>query len=115
MRERWWLMKRAIGFGVTFLAGAVAGFFLAGPILFADGPMGERVATLGAAAVIYLLLGALSGWWLRTWTAGLWLAAPGLVVSLALGEAWPAIGLTMGVLVAGAVAGARVGTHLRKG
>lgn len=105
-------MQRTIRVGVTLLAGAVAGFFLAGPIVFADGAMGERIATLGVAAVVYLLLGGLSGWWLRTWRAGVWLAAPGMVVALALGEAWPIIGMTMGVLLISASAGAWAGTRV---
>jgi hypothetical protein len=106
-------MGRVIGFGVTVLAGAVAGFFLAGPILFADARVGERVAALGTTAVIFLLLGALSGWWLRTWAAGLWLAAPGVAVALILGEEWPIIGLAIGTLLVSAAAGAGVGAHLR--
>lgn len=104
-------MQQTIRYGVTLLAGAVAGFFLVGPVVFADSTTSERISVLGAAAVIYLLLGALSGWWLRTWTAGLWLAAPGLAVALALGEVWWVIGTTVGVVLAGAVGGAWFGSR----
>lgn len=108
-------MQRAFRFGVTLVAGAVAGFFLAGPLVFADGAIGERIATLGVAAVVYLVLGALAGWWLRTWRAGLWLAAPGVVVALALGEAWSLIGATMGVLLVSAAGGAWAGARVAMG
>ncbi|HYF76521.1 MAG TPA: hypothetical protein VD973_05295 [Symbiobacteriaceae bacterium] len=104
-------MRRAFGIGVTLLAGAVTGFFLAGPVVFADGAMGERAAALGLAAVVYLVLGALVGWWLRTWRAGIWLAAPGMIVALALGEAWAVIGATMGVVLISAAGGAWLGAR----
>lgn len=105
------LMQRAIRVGVTFLVGAVVGFFLAGPVVFADSTMSERVSVLGVAAVIYLLLGAGAGWWLRTWRAGIWLASPSMIVALALGEAWSVIGPTMGVLLVSAVGGACLGSR----
>jgi hypothetical protein len=107
-------MGRMIGFGVTLLVGAVVGFFLAGPLVFADAAVGDRVATLGGTAAIFLLLGALAGWWLRTWAAGLWLAAPGALVALLLGEEWPLIGLAIGALLVSATAGAGLGAHLRR-
>lgn len=107
-------MRRAIGFGVTFLAGALVGTFLAGPIVFADGPMRERLTALGVATVAYVLLGACSGWWLRTRAAGFWLAAPGVAVAVALGEEWLLIGFTIGVLLFSAVAGAWLGAHWRR-
>lgn len=106
-------MPRAIGFGVIFLVGAVTGFFLAGPIVFADGAMGERVLTLMVAAGVYLLLGICSGWWLRTWTAGLWLAAPSIAVGLVMGEEWPIIGITIAGLLISAAGGAWLGARLR--
>ncbi|MDF2630152.1 MAG: hypothetical protein K0R39_3983 [Symbiobacteriaceae bacterium] len=108
-------MQRLIRLGVTLLAGAVAGFFLAGPVVFADSTMSERVSVLGVAAVVYMGLGALAGWWLRTWTAGVWLAAPGVAVALLLGEAWAVIGMTVGVVLVSAVAGAWLAVRYLRG
>lgn len=104
-------MRRAIGFGVTLLVGAVAGFFTAGPLVFADGSMGGRIATMGLVALIYLLLGAIAGRWLRSWTAGLLLAAPGMAVALVMGDKGFIVALTMSVLLIAAVASARVGAR----
>lgn len=106
------MMKRAIPLGVTLLVGALAGSFLAGPIVMADGPFGERVMAAGVMAVIFLLLGALFGRWLRSWTAGLWLAAPGVLVALLLGDRLSYVALAVAALVASSLAGAWAGPLL---
>lgn len=106
-------MKRAIALGVTLLTGLLAGAFLAGPIVMADGPMGERTMAAGLMAAIFLVLGALFGRWLRAWTAGLWLAAPGVLVALLLGEQWQLRGLAILTLLASSLLGAWVGSRLR--
>lgn len=61
------LLQRTIGVGVTFLTGTVAAFFLAGPIVFADGSMGEKVATLGEE---WLIIGLTIGAFLISAAAG---------------------------------------------
>lgn len=45
----------------AFMAGTLVGFLGAGPALFADGPMDERVQILAATALIYGVLGVAVG------------------------------------------------------
>lgn len=107
-------MNRTVGWLLTAIAGAVAGLFLAGPLVMADGPIGERAVVLGVTAGAYLLLGALAGYWLRTWTAGLLLSTPGVIVALFLGEGWQVVLPSLAAVLVSAVGGALVGARWRR-
>jgi hypothetical protein len=106
---------------VSLLAGAVIAFFGAGPMLFADGSFGERVAVFLVTAVLYFVIGAAAGAIARDeWKwAGACLAV-GLVPILivfggdALSQPWSALMAAAFVLgdAAAALGGALVGARL---
>lgn len=106
-------MNRAAVYAVILLVGAVAGFFLAGPLVFADGSASERLTFLAVYAGLYLGLGVFFGWWTATWATGLLFAAPALVVALLLGE-WTQFAFVVGIvlLLAGGAGGA-LGARIR--
>lgn len=106
-------MNRAAIYAVILLIGAVTGFFLAGPLVFADGPTSERITALAVMSGIYVGLGALLGWLTASWATGLLFAAPAMAVALILGE-WQLFALATGIvlLLAGAAGGA-LGARLK--
>lgn len=79
----------------------------------ADGGARERLLVGCMMAVIFLVLGALFGRWLRSWTAGLYLAAPGVLVALLLGDQWQLSGLAILALLVSSLVGSWVGSRLR--
>ncbi|QQE76344.1 hypothetical protein KDJ56_10685 [Brevibacillus composti] len=58
-------MKRGIGYVLMIIVVALVTFFGLGPILFADGTIGERGVTFLVVLIIYLLLFFAWRTWLR--------------------------------------------------
>lgn len=114
-------MRSVAAVAAAAVAGTALALFTAGPALFADGPMGERVAVLAVALASYAALGVALGaavpvaW---KWS-GIALAAPVIPVVAFFSEdplssaSWAGIvfGFLLGVpaaALAGALAGARI-------
>lgn len=106
-------MNRAFIYTTSLLVGAVTGFFLAGPLVFADGAMAERVLMLGVISGIYLGLGVVFGWWAGHYLGGLLLALPALPVALVLGEFGPFAGVTGLLLLSAGGLGGALGARLK--
>jgi len=77
-------MRNTIGILVALVLGGIIGFFRVFLSVFADGAMGERLATVGIIILIYLVLGAVSGllWPDLKWIIGLMLGLPGAILLL---------------------------------
>jgi hypothetical protein len=98
---------------VFLVAGALPGTFLVGPIVFADGPMRERLIGVAIAAVVYLLLGLLMGWLSRSKIGGVWLALPGVAVAFLLGEDLFLVLLVLAGVLPASILGVYLGARLR--
>jgi len=54
-------LRETVVCAAAFMVGSLVGFLGAGPALFADGPMAERLQILAATALIYGVLGVAAG------------------------------------------------------
>lgn len=98
----------------AFTAGSLVGFLGAGPAIFADGPMSERLQVLAATALIYFALGVAAGalaphMWKH---AGLSLVLPLLPIACLFGDdalSHPALMLLMVGFLLGDTAAALLG------
>jgi len=62
-------------------AGLLPAFFLVFQSVFTDSSsMRERAVALGLIALVYSLLGALFGYFTRSWQSGLWLSVPAVML-----------------------------------
>lgn len=109
----------SIGWGfLAFVIGALPAFALAGPAMFADGPMGERLIALAAYAAAMLLLSIGGGTFAPSHrlAVSIGIASPVIAVLLLVewGQAWTVM-LAAAFLVTGAVtawAGTLVGSRI---
>jgi len=108
----------------AFAAGSVAAFFGAGPALFADGDLGERLVTVAVTMGVYALLGLLMGALAPSmWkVAAMCLILPLLPVAALFGgdasSSLPVALALVGTLLgstASALSGALAGSRLRAG
>jgi len=116
-------LREVVVCAAAFMAGSLVGFLGAGPALFADGPMSERLAVLAATALIYFVLGFAAG----TLAPSMWKAAgfslvlPLFPVAALFGDdAFSHVSMTLlmvGFLVgdtAAALGGALLGARIRQ-
>ena len=77
-------MKKVIGIIVTLMIGSFIGFFGVFASVFSDGAMTERLSTISAILLIYLVWNGISGFLLpeKPWLWGLLSGAPGSVLLL---------------------------------
>jgi len=60
-------MKKSLGSVIVIIGLILLTFFGLGPVMFADGSMGERIGTLGVVLVIYTVLIVLFRYIRKTW------------------------------------------------
>lgn len=106
-------MRKGFYYGAAVVVGVLPAILLVGPLVYADGSTGERLSVLGAAGLVYALLGAAGGYLTGAWQTGLWLSVPGLLVAVALGDAPALVAASAAVAVSAAAGGAQAGASLR--
>ncbi|HWI53173.1 MAG TPA: hypothetical protein VNT01_13615 [Symbiobacteriaceae bacterium] len=74
-------MNKVLGHIGAAVAGVLPAFFLVFQSVFTDSSSaGERTVALGLIALVYGLLGALFGYFTRSWQSGLWLGVPAVML-----------------------------------
>lgn len=109
----------SIGWGVlAFIIGALPAFWLGGPALFADGPLGERLIALAAYAAAMLVVSVGGGTFApshrRAVSIGLALPILGVLLLVEWSQAW-AVGLGAAFVVVAVLAvwaGTLIGARL---
>ena len=106
-------MRKYLERFLLLLAGALLALFGVGTAVFADGTTSERIVAMLITIAIYGLLGLAAGYFLATWTWGVWLSIPALLVLLVFAEDMGLAVTYLGLIVAVACLGAVAGSRLR--